>query len=109
MLPTLLQKGKVANVEEVKGSGHIDYSVALLGTLTKATNMEDITQTGGYRAVGELKEFLGGRQKLGESRPRRSGRCSCAHLRGGRAVNLSFILVQLGDSKLFQMGHEASP
>ena len=41
-----------------------------------------------HLAVGELEEFLGGGQELGESRPGRPGCCSCAHLRGGSTVDL---------------------
>ena len=37
VLPTFLQEGEVANVEEVKGSGHINYAVAFLGTLAEET------------------------------------------------------------------------
>ena len=37
MLPTFLQKGKVTNVEEVKGSRHVNYFVAFLGTLAEDT------------------------------------------------------------------------
>ena len=35
VLPTFLEEGKVADVEEVKGSRHIDYPVTLLWTLTE--------------------------------------------------------------------------
>ena len=37
MLPTFLQEGKVTNVEEVKGSSHVNYSIAFLGTLAEET------------------------------------------------------------------------
>ena len=35
VLPTFLQEGKVADVEEVKGSRDINYPVAFLGTLAE--------------------------------------------------------------------------
>ena len=50
VIPAFLQEGKVADVEEVKSSRHINYSVTLLWSLTKIP-VSNILQTCSYLAV----------------------------------------------------------
>lgn len=50
----LLQKVQVSNVEQVKGTGHVDNLVTGLG----------------LSAVGELEDLLGGWNELGHPSPR---------------------------------------
>ena len=108
VLPTLFQEGKVADVEEVKGSGHINYSVALLGTLTKDTNMEDVTDSWlpcSWRTRGVSVWSAGtGRVPSTEIWPLLL--CSSRRKPRGQPGFDSSTIVSL---KLFQMGHVASP
>ena len=108
VIPAFLQEGKVADVEEVKGSGHINYSVALFGTLTKGTNLKDIRDSWlpcSWRTRGVSVWSAGtGRVPSTEIWPLLL--CSSRRRPHGQPGFHSWTIVSL---KLFQMGHVASP
>ena len=59
VLPTFLEEGKVADVEEVKGSRHIDYPVTLLWTLTEDIKWKNSKVPCSWRTRG-VSGWLGG-------------------------------------------------
>ena len=61
MLPTFLQEGKVTNVEEVKGSRHVNYSVAFLGTLAEETKWKRLCTLGTLQLENSRSFWVVGR------------------------------------------------